>query len=157
MSKFLSTYTWSFPSDTLAVFAQREFVGNYTTKEKLAQFKDIDWLSQKILPYYVAFDAEPDMNEYIKLEDCPGLNYCKDKTCCGLIDQYMTYFEAEGYSKKIIGKEFKSKLFFAIRQEGGECCFLEDSKCAIHYKIKPLWCKLYVCNLMWQLSRRKFI
>lgn len=151
----ISERTWSYPSKELAVFSSRRFIGNYTTPRLLTLVERLDWLSQTNLAYFCAFD-EPPGGDYIRLPDCPGQAVCKNTTCCGMIDQYMMNYEYErlGLQPIVRGKEFVDEEFFAITQRNAVCLFLEEGACSIH-KNKPLWCKLYVCDLMWQRARTK--
>lgn len=156
VSEFISAKTWSYPTAKLAQFSEKKFIGNYTTRHLLASNTTLNWESQANLVYFCVFDAVPADKYHVRLPDCPGQRVCGSKTCCGMIDQYMTEYEYQQLSKPfcVRGKEFISEGFFAIAQHNASCLFFDTGNCNIHHQ-KPLWCKLYVCNLMWQLARKE--
>jgi hypothetical protein len=154
---FFSRLTWNYPADILVPLSRFEWVGNYTTVPLLARIGRLDYLTQLPLPYWVVFRCEgypgvphvdvPDLSAMI---DLTGLcDSCGEPTCCGLINQYATRWEACAHDLEValwLGE------VGILRQRRGQCVYYAGGRCAI-YDRRPLWCRMYVCDRMWQRAR----
>lgn len=157
---FYSKLTWNYPADILVLLSRFEWVGNYTTAPLLARTGRLDYLAQFPLPYWVVFRCEsypgvphvdvPDLSAMI---DLTGLcDSCGEPTCCGLINQYATRWEACAHDLDValwLGE------IGVLRQHHGQCVYYAGGRCAI-YDRRPLWCRMYVCDRMWQRARMLF-
>lgn len=138
--------------------SRTDYSGNWVHPEDLRGCTHLDWRAQRPLPYYVAFGGKP--AGMVELAPCPG--WCGDETCCGLIDQYVTSEEHDRICREypdapvLVGKFFRfPSQLYALRQVAGRCVLFRDGRCVVHGPAKPLWCKVYVCDRMWQETRRQ--
>lgn len=159
---FYSGENWNWPSRLLNPASKLRWIGNYVTPDDLRELKRLDYLAQKPLKYLIAFEYDQsfDIQGFRRLDNLSGLvdlspfcDSCGESTCFGLINQFVTEHELER------GLECAARVsedFGLLPARDGHCIYyeqLDGRRCKIH-DIKPLWCRMYICDHMWQRARK---
>lgn len=155
---FYSKLTWNFPSEIFVEMSKYRWIGNFIRRQDLYSLETLDYMAQYPLLYYVVFEVSNKpvpIGEYLDLGELIDLSNecfsCGYPTCCGLINQYVTKYEMSRFDYDVA---YWVGDIGILRQKNGSCVYYSANKCLVQEN-KPLWCRMYVCDFMYQRVRSR--